>query len=135
VKSDPIAADELEALTAFLDETLAPLELPQGAPLVGTAGTVTTLAAVSIGLEPYDAARVHGMTLGAGEVIRQITDEYAVRTNAQRKDIAGLDDKRADVILAGAMIVGRTMERVGATTITVSDRGVRWGLAYELIES
>jgi exopolyphosphatase/guanosine-5'-triphosphate,3'-diphosphate pyrophosphatase len=44
----------------------------------------------------------------------------------------GLEPKRADVIFAGAVILQRVMERAAAASVLVSDRGIRWGLAYEL---
>ena len=49
-----------------------------------------------------------------------------------RRRTPGLDPKRADVIFAGAVILQRVMLRAGVDEVLVSDRGIRWGLAYEL---
>jgi exopolyphosphatase/guanosine-5'-triphosphate,3'-diphosphate pyrophosphatase len=128
---DPPQAAEAAAMIADIDAALAATELPRGATLVGIAGTVTTLAAVMLGLEPYDPERVQGMRLPRHEVERQLA-RYLEMSLARRRNVRGLDPKRADVIAAGAAVVARVMARVAADEITVSDRGIRWGLAYEL---
>ena len=51
---------------------------------------------------------------------------------AERRTIPGLEPDRADVILAGALIQARAMERLGADTVLTSLRGLRYGLLYEL---
>jgi exopolyphosphatase / guanosine-5'-triphosphate,3'-diphosphate pyrophosphatase len=51
---------------------------------------------------------------------------------ADKRRTPGLDPKRADVIFAGAVILARVMARAGAEACLVSDRGIRWGLVYEL---
>jgi exopolyphosphatase/guanosine-5'-triphosphate,3'-diphosphate pyrophosphatase len=130
---DPPTAAEAKAMIADIDASLAAVELPSGVPLVGIAGTVTTLAAVALGLEPYDPDRVQGMRLPRGEVERQLA-RYLELPLELRRRIRGLEPKRADVIPAGAAVVGRVMARTGASDIIVSDRGIRWGLAYELAD-
>ncbi len=134
LRGDPPTAGEARALVIGIDEALAGIDVPRGATLVGTAGTLTTLAAVAIGLDPYDADRVQGMRLARGEVERQLA-RYLELTTAQRMQIKGLEPKRADVIAAGAAIVDRIMARTGVDEVVVSDRGIRWGLAYEMLEA
>jgi exopolyphosphatase/guanosine-5'-triphosphate,3'-diphosphate pyrophosphatase len=130
---DPPTAAEAKAMIADIDASLVAVELPSGVPLVGIAGTVTTLAAVALGLEPYDPDRVQGMRLPRGEVERQLAHYLELPLELRRR-IRGLEPKRADVIPAGAAVVGRIMARTGASDIIVSDRGIRWGLAYELAD-
>jgi exopolyphosphatase/guanosine-5'-triphosphate,3'-diphosphate pyrophosphatase len=132
VRSDPPSSIEMaEVRTAVLDQLRGLVPPPSGRPLVGMAGTVTTLAAVARGIEPYDPKRVHGMRLGAAEIA-----ETARRLNglpvAERKTVRGLEPKRADVIPVGAAIVEAVIGWARASEIVVSDRGVRWGLALEL---
>ena len=103
----------------------------RGVPVVGIAGTITTLAAVSLGLKDYDAARVHGFTFDVRELER-VVERLASVPLAERTKIPGLEPKRADVIVAGGMVALAFLARVGASALTVSDRGVRWGLAEEL---
>ena len=53
-------------------------------------------------------------------------------TQAERERFVGLDPRRADVILAGAVILRRIADAAGVRAVRVSDRGIRWGLLYEL---
>jgi len=64
----------------------------------------------------------------------RLTDYEPVAANQhEREQMPGLDPKRADVILAGALILDGVAERAGATHVRASDRGIRWGLLYELL--
>ena len=87
-------------MVAALDATLAPAELPHGAPLVGTAGTVTTLAAVHLGLTLYRPGAVQGLHLSRAVVEAQLA-RYVGLTVAERRCVPGLDPRRADVIAGG----------------------------------
>src|SRR5262249_41068708 len=131
LRGDPPAPAEAKAMIADIDAALAATELPRGVPLVGIAGTVTTLAAVALGLDPYDPDRVQGMRLPPAQIERQLA-RYLEIPLAARRRVRGLDPKRADVIPAGAAVVDRVMARLDAGEIIVSDRGIRWGLAYEV---
>jgi exopolyphosphatase / guanosine-5'-triphosphate,3'-diphosphate pyrophosphatase len=137
--SDPVRTEEVTALNDAIDRELAKLgrEFWRDAgtlTLVGIAGTFTTLAAVEKQLQRYSHADVHGSRLGRAEVRRQI-DLYQGQTIAERKRIAGLEPKRADVILAGACLNDRIMNLLRAESIIVSDQGVRYGLLYERVQS
>jgi exopolyphosphatase/guanosine-5'-triphosphate,3'-diphosphate pyrophosphatase len=101
-----------------------------GARLVGVAGTVTTLCAVSQALPAYDAAKVHGATMLLDEIDALLV-QLAALPLAERKRLPGMEPKRADVIVAGGMIVAEAMKLLGFDRLTVSDRGVRWGLLYD----
>ena len=139
VRHDPPTGDELRALAVDVEAALdtaaeAFAGPPPGSPatlLVGVAGTVTSLAAMSLGLRSYDPARVHGSRLAAEPLEAQIA-RLSRSTQAEREQMAGLDPKRADVILAGALILQAIVRRAGAGEVRVSDRGIRWGLFYEL---
>jgi exopolyphosphatase/guanosine-5'-triphosphate,3'-diphosphate pyrophosphatase len=137
VRGDPPPAAELGALRAAARDALRPLgALPGRAPgghLVGVAGTVTTLSAVAQALPAYDAARVHGAILTLAEVER-LADRLATLTVRQRAALPGMEPKRADVILAGALVVAEAMRATGFDRLTVSDRGVRWGLLYDRVD-
>lgn len=106
---------------------LAPGEVP-----VGIAGTVTTLAAAHLGMEVYDGARVHGARLEVDE-LEAVVERLAGLTLADRKRVPGVAPARADVIVAGGYVVLAVLERLGASALRVSDRGVRWGLAQALL--
>jgi exopolyphosphatase/guanosine-5'-triphosphate,3'-diphosphate pyrophosphatase len=139
VRSDPPAAHELARIEADIERELAsavPLaRLGQAeVTLVGVAGTVTTLKALELGLVPYDGARVHGAVLTLSSV-EGLCAKLVSLPLVERKQLPGLEPKRADVIVAGALIVRDLLRRVGATQTIVSDRGVRFGLLDALISA
>ncbi len=130
VRSDPPSSVEMAEVRAFVQSQLPGYAGPPGL-LVGMAGTVTTLATIARGIEPYDPAKVHGMRITAAEiaaVARRLTELPL----AARRSVTGLEPKRADVIPVGAAIVEAVLGWAGANELVVSDRGVRWGLALEL---
>jgi exopolyphosphatase / guanosine-5'-triphosphate,3'-diphosphate pyrophosphatase len=100
--------------------------------LVGIAATFTTLVAVEKELTPYAGAEVHGSRVSDHEVRRQI-NLYRSMNNAQRQQIPGLHPQRADVILAGALLVERIMAFFAARHVIVSDQGVRYGLLHQCL--
>jgi exopolyphosphatase/guanosine-5'-triphosphate,3'-diphosphate pyrophosphatase len=133
VTSDPVAPGELERLRAAARVALSPfaaLAPGRGARLVGVAGTVTTLSAVAQALSVYDSDRVHGAALGLDEV-ELLLGRLAALTVRERAALPGMEPKRADVIVAGAVIVAEAMRTTGFDRLTVSDRGVRWGLLHD----
>jgi exopolyphosphatase/guanosine-5'-triphosphate,3'-diphosphate pyrophosphatase len=88
------------------------------------------MAAVRHGLERYDPDVVQGTELDTAEIDRQI-ELYRTRPADERRKIAGLQPKRAEVILAGACIVRTVLEKLGRDSLVVSDRGLRHGLIVE----
>jgi exopolyphosphatase/guanosine-5'-triphosphate,3'-diphosphate pyrophosphatase len=134
--ADPPRSEEQEAVRADARAALAELtegwRTPAVAPLVvGVAGTVTTLAAYALGVVPYDAGRVHGARLTAA-AISASRAALARMPLAERRAVPAIEPKRADVIVAGALIVEEVLAWAGAAELVVSDRGVRWGLARQL---
>ncbi|MBS2016535.1 MAG: Ppx/GppA family phosphatase [Deltaproteobacteria bacterium] len=133
VTSDPPSEGERAAIARTVGDAFASVpELDVDAAPVGIAGTMTTLAAVSMKMATYDGARVHGHTMSIGELER-VADELARVPLSVRRDLPGLEPKRADVIVAGASIALGFLRHVKAKEVTISDRGVRWGLAEELV--
>jgi exopolyphosphatase/guanosine-5'-triphosphate,3'-diphosphate pyrophosphatase len=119
-----------EALAA-IGRDLASLDgRPTPSALVGMGGAVTNITAVRHGLATYDPAIVQGTVLDRSEIDRQI-ELYRTRDADARRSIAGLQPKRAEVILAGACIVRTVMEKLAQQTLTVSDRGLRHGVLAE----
>lgn len=128
------SAEEVARLRAAAREAVRPFAAmdARGGRLVGVAGTVTTLSTVSQALPVYDAERVHGTVLALAEVER-LAGTLAALTVHERAALPGMEPKRADVILAGALIVAEAMRATGFERLTVSDRGVRWGLLYDRV--
>jgi len=135
LRSDPVSDTECERVIEIIDRALGALpaarvERGAGSRLVGVAGTLTTLAAIEKGLVRYAHSEVHGSRLTLREVQRQIR-LLKSKTIEERKQIAGLEAARADVILAGAMLTERIMQHFAASELIVSDQGVRFGLLHE----
>lgn len=117
---------ELDVLVHTITKDHA-LPDPANTLLVGTAGTATTLAAISLGMVEYDYRRVNNHLLTRKEVQR-IHDLLLPLTPAERLNIAGLESGREDLIIAGTLITLQTMERFGFDRMTVSDYGLLEGL-------
>jgi exopolyphosphatase / guanosine-5'-triphosphate,3'-diphosphate pyrophosphatase len=123
--------DTLESVLGAISAELAALDgrsTPDA--LVGLGGSVTNLAAVKLRLETYDPDAVHGTVLDREEIDRQI-ELYRTRNADERREIIGLQPKRAEVILAGACIVRTVLDKLGRDSLIVSDRGLRHGLLVD----
>ena len=99
--------------------------------LVGTAGTVTTLAALDLELSAYDPARVHGHRLTRATVDRLLSRLGAV-TVEQRAALPCLEPGRADLIVPGIAIVVATMEQLRVDALVVSEYGLREGIMDDI---
>lgn len=98
--------------------------------LVGMGGAMTNITAVALSLERYDPDVVQGAIVSTDEIERQIA-LYASMSHEARRAVVGLQPNRAPVILAGTLIVATVMEKLGGTSVVVSDRGLRHGLIAE----
>lgn len=134
LKSDPPTPEQTKAAAKDIDSQLAALKLPEGVPLIGTAGTATTVAAVDLRLSEFSRAKVHGHRMDPGQVDRLLAN-FLDLSIAERKRMPGMEAPRADVIAGGTLIFSRIMAAMKAPSFIVADCGVRWGLAYELLES
>jgi exopolyphosphatase/guanosine-5'-triphosphate,3'-diphosphate pyrophosphatase len=143
-QDDPVAAGSVPEAEAFVKKKLSEngidkigrnTEFPAEA-LIGVGGAVTTLASVRRAKTGEgtgtDGVGVHGSMLEYAEVAAQAAD-YAAKTLAERKAIAGLLPERADIVLAGACVVKAVMEILGMSVLTVSARGLRHGLMSEMM--
>jgi exopolyphosphatase/guanosine-5'-triphosphate,3'-diphosphate pyrophosphatase len=126
-----VSEDVVHAALEAIASDLAPLDgraTPDA--LVGLGGAVTNLAAVKHGLATYDPDVVRGTVLDDAEIDRQI-ELYRTRNADERRAIVGLQPGRAKIILAGAGIVRTVLTKLGRTSLTVSDRGLRHGLLMD----
>lgn len=101
--------------------------------LIGTAGTATTLAAISLKLIDYDYRKVNNHLLSLDE-IKTIYDMLLPLSPAERLEVAGLEEGREDLIVAGTMLTIKTMELFGFTTLKVSDYGLLEGVLLGLAD-
>jgi exopolyphosphatase/guanosine-5'-triphosphate,3'-diphosphate pyrophosphatase len=136
--SDPVRKEECAKIIGVIENELTRLPdqwLKDGLALslVGIAGTFTTLSAVKKKLLHYAHAEVHGSRLTLSEVRRQVA-LFQGKTIAERKAIPGLEPGRADVMLAGAILIERIMAAFHFEQVIVSDQGVRYGLLHECLK-
>jgi exopolyphosphatase/guanosine-5'-triphosphate,3'-diphosphate pyrophosphatase len=128
--SDPPTPSELDTAARWVREQMSPYfaEMPSRAcELITLAGTGTTLSAVKQALAVYDPARVHGSHLSADDV-RGLLDRLAAMDVASRRTVVGMDPARADVIVAGALILAAIIEFAGVSGTTVSEHDILYGI-------
>jgi len=101
--------------------------------IIGVAGTVTTLAAVDLGLEKYDSKRIHCHILGFDK-IEEIYKNLCSLDLKSRKKITGLEPGRADVIIGGTAIVLMVLKLLGSMDIMASEKDILDGIIYSLID-
>jgi exopolyphosphatase/guanosine-5'-triphosphate,3'-diphosphate pyrophosphatase len=138
LKTDPPDPAELEAVRRAAARRFGRLlreefrGLTTDAALVGTAGTVTSLAAIDLGLDPYDPGRVNGHRL-TRERVAELLQRLAALPLAHRREVRGLEPARADVIVAGTAVCLAAMDALSAGCLTVSDGGLREGILLDLL--
>ncbi len=102
--------------------------------VAGTAGTVSTLAAINLKMATYVPYRINGLVLKKGW-IADFVRSLAEMTLAERRLIPGLEPGREDIILGGAIIVSEILSAFGAEDLVVTDAGLLEGLLLELAEN
>ena len=125
---EDVAASEEAAIELLAEH--APVH-PRAA--VGVAGTVTTLAALDLGLERYDRARVDGHVLSRQAARAQLR-RLAGLPLEERRQVPALEPERAPVIVAGGAILVAILDAYGLDAITVSERGLLHGAALAAAE-
>lgn len=123
IKSDPITMDEYNNIRLYIIDMLTPFignneDIPKD--IVGIGGTITTLAAMSQDLRIYSREMVHGYLLKKSE-IKRLLDLMMSLSLDERKLLNGLQPERADIIVAGTIIVYTILELLNNTSITVSE--------------
>jgi exopolyphosphatase/guanosine-5'-triphosphate,3'-diphosphate pyrophosphatase len=130
IHADPIAPVELqqavEHATSLLLSHLERVSMDERS-MVGVGGTITSLAAIHQKMETYDPDRVHRYVLQQHELTGMLKWLSRMRLD-DRKKVQGLPPQRADVIVAGVAIFSAIMKILDAKEITVSNRGIRYGV-------
>jgi len=134
-RHDPPTAEEIEEARAWvrceMTEALATMPRRTGCTFVGTAGTITSLAAMAQQLPAYEPARIHNYRLTI-ETIADLEHQLLSRTKAERVGMPGLENNREDVIAAGAIILRTVMDTLPEGECLVSDLGLREGVLISL---
>jgi exopolyphosphatase/guanosine-5'-triphosphate,3'-diphosphate pyrophosphatase len=127
---EQIAAAEAD-VTAAVDRALETVGGRGVGTLVGLAGSVTTVAAIAMGLTAYDPDRIHHARIGADEVAK-VTADLLGQTSAQRLANPVMHPGRADVIGAGALILRTIVQRAGLDAVVASEHDILDGIAWSL---
>ncbi len=132
VENDPITDTECNSIRRTVKEQLTSLKSFDAGQLLGIAGTITTLAAMHQQMEIYDSSKIENYLLTFSQV-EEIVSDLKMKTFSERKQIPGLRPERADVILAGGLILLEVMQHFKSKETLVSDRGVRFGLILQAL--
>ncbi|MEL6497435.1 MAG: Ppx/GppA phosphatase family protein [Planctomycetota bacterium] len=140
---EDLSGNELADLRRYVRKTIRehvgrPANSPQM--LIGTGGTFTTLAAMSMHeAAASDRADLLPGTLRSHEIqrdeIRHFTESIRRIPVERRTVVPGLSADRADIIVPGLVVIDRLMKRLGINRLRVHDRGIRDGLILEMIEA
>ena len=101
--------------------------------LVGVGGTITTAAAMVLGLKTYDHGKIHGSIITKTQwesILRRLSAIPA----SQRIHLPGLQRGREDIIVAGLVVLDAITKHLGAKEVTVSDRGLLYGMLVAYLE-
>jgi exopolyphosphatase / guanosine-5'-triphosphate,3'-diphosphate pyrophosphatase len=131
LRSDPPTSDELSTAAIRVRASLPRLQRADRA--VGVAGTITTLAALDLGLEDPEGFGTHGHHLTV-DAVRAQRKRLAALPLEERRRIPGLHPERAPVIVAGALLVEQVLVDLGLRGLEVSERDILEGAALAASE-
>ena len=135
LRDDPPTPAQIDAarvdIVAAIDLAAQTVPMKTAATLVGLAGSVTTVAAIALGLDEYDAVRIHHSHISAAQV-HEVAEMLLAMTRAQRAALPVMHPGRVDVIGAGALILDTIVEWVGAAEVVVSEHDILDGIAFAI---
>ncbi len=135
----PRATGAYARMRACVAESFAPFaaRLPartEGLRLLGTSGTVTTLASVHLGLAQYDRASVDGLIVPS-DAMRGVSHRLAGMDLAERSTVSCIGNERADLVVAGCAILESIIDLWPAERLGIADRGIREGILRRLMQA
>lgn len=138
ITKDPVDQHEYARMTKEIETTVNKafdrLKIDGSKTVVGTAGTITSLAAIAMELDEYDPDKINNYKLNY-DTIEGMRKKFSAMTYKERGRIKYLSGGREDLIIPGIAIVLATMKRTGADFILVSDYGLREGLMFNLMNT
>jgi exopolyphosphatase/guanosine-5'-triphosphate,3'-diphosphate pyrophosphatase len=133
LRTDPPTRAEIDAAVHDIGEALdvvdARVDVRRARTFVGLAGSVTTVAALALGLGAYDPARIHLARIAAADVER-VAETLLNATRAERAAYGVMHPGRADVIAAGALVLREVVRRWDVPEVVASERDILDGIAY-----
>ncbi|MBT2404513.1 MULTISPECIES: Ppx/GppA phosphatase family protein [unclassified Streptomyces] len=138
VVTDPPTEAQIAAMRADIEAALdlaaETVPLGEARTLVGLAGSVTTVAAIALGLPEYESSLIHHSRIPY-EKVREISERMLTATHAERAAIPVMHPGRVDVIGAGALVLLAIMDRIGASEVVVSEHDILDGIAIRTAEA
>jgi exopolyphosphatase / guanosine-5'-triphosphate,3'-diphosphate pyrophosphatase len=135
IRHDPPTPEEVAAIRADIEAALDLAEetvpIREAQTLVGLAGSVTTVAAIALGLDEYDPTRIHHSRIPYARV-KAISDALLKADHEQRGAHPAMHPGRVDVIGAGALVLLAIMERIGVPEVVVSEHDILDGIAWSI---
>ena len=132
---DPPTPEQVDAavrdVDAAIEQVRAVVPVEQAKTAVGLAGSVTTVAALALGLSSYDRDRIHLSRLSRDE-IDKVTTEVLAMTRADRAALPVMHPGRVDVIGAGALILRTLVDRLDLAEVLVSEADILDGIAWSI---
>ena len=132
---DPPTAEQIAAATKDIDEAIDQaakvVDLASAKSLIGLAGSVTTVAAIALGLTAYKSEIIHGSRISAAQV-HKVATELLAMPREQRAKLGPMHPGRVDVIGGGALVLDRIMQKTGIGEVVVSERDILDGIARDL---
>ncbi|NPA32342.1 MAG: Ppx/GppA family phosphatase [Aquificae bacterium] len=127
LKHDPPTDEEIRNLLSFLEKEIKKVKREVDN-VVGLGGTITTLVALEYNVYPYDPKKVHGKKLTLEQIRKWFETLRRLPAKERSKLYPPIEDRRAQVILAGIAIFLKTLELFGKEELIVSDWGLREGV-------
>jgi exopolyphosphatase/guanosine-5'-triphosphate,3'-diphosphate pyrophosphatase len=135
---DPPTWAEVAGATADIDRALdvvaAAIAVRDAHTLVGLAGSVTSVTAIALGQDTYDASQTHHARIPAATV-DAVTSQLLGQTRRERAAIGSLHPGRVDVIAAGALVLDRVMQRFGFDEVVASEHDILDGIAWSIADA
>ena len=132
---DPPTAKQIAAATKDIDAAIEQagqvVDLTKAKSLIGLAGSVTTVAALALGLKAYKSEVIHGSRISAQQV-HEVASELLAMPRAKRAELGPMHPGRVDVIGGGALVLDRIMQKTGIAEVVVSERDILDGIARDL---
>jgi len=135
IHTDPATSVAVASAQADIDAAIADalqtVPAPRALTLVGVAGTVTTVAAIALGLSDYDSDAVDGAVITA-EQVASVSEQLLSATREERLLLPGVEPGRVDVIGAGSLILRRILDLTGVDHLVVSEHDILDATAWQL---
>jgi len=136
VRSDPLKARHWKQLRRAIDDAIKSVvgKPPFAAEvMIGSGGTFSNLAQMARSAREGEPGPIQGYTLTRGDVVR-LLDRLRETPLGARRQIPGVNPKRADILVAGAAVVARLAKRLGTQRVVVNDRGIRDGVLLAMMQ-